>query len=226
MINQVRLLRKDCATSRNLRQAFRMYKNRASNQTLKKFQERVCHQHVEIEMIGVWDTAKALGIDYPILTRLAPMATDFHDDTIGGSVKYGFHAMALHETRTAFRAVLWDVKPGWKATLEQVWFLSAHSDIGGHVGAFPAARSLSNIPLVWMLERAVRCGLSLPDDWRKRFPCDPDAPAVGSLRGISKFFLFRVPRVIGQKPNEYLHHTTYDLFKGRDLPVPVQKHVM
>ena len=226
MINQVGLLRKECATSRNLRQAFRMYENHTSNDTVRKFHDHHCHQRVEIEMIGVWDTVKALGIDYPVLSRLAPMATDFHDDTIGGVVKYGFHAIALNETRTAYRAVLWDAKPDWDGTLEQVWFRGAHSDVGGHVGNFPQARQLSNIPLVWMLERVVRCGLPLPDDWRNRFPCDPEEPAVGTLRGISKFFLFREPRAVGQKPNEYLHHTTYDLFKGQNLPVPVQKHVI
>jgi len=225
MINQLGLLKKGCATSRNLRQAFRMYENRATGQTLDKFRRSVCHQDVDIEMIGVWDTVKALGIDYPILSRLAPMATDFHDDAIGNPVKYGFHAVALDETRTAYKAVLWDTKPDWAGTLEQVWFRGAHSDVGGHVGSFPKARPLSNIPLVWMLERTARCGLKLPKNWRDRFPIDPEAPAVGSLRGISKFFLFRAKRPIGQNPNEYLHHSAFDVFKGKELPVPVQKHV-
>lgn len=225
MINRLGLLRKDCATSRNLRQAFRLYESHASSKSIQDFRDAVCHADVEIEMIGVWDTVKALGIDYPILSRLAPMATDFHDDSISNPVKNAFHAIAIDETRTAYKAVLWDTKPDWKGNLEQVWFRGAHSDVGGHVGSFPKARNLSNIPLVWMLERAVRCGLTLPSDWRDRFSMDPEAPAVGSLRGISKFFIFRERRPLGQKPNEYLHHTTYDLFKGKELPLEVQKHV-
>ena len=225
MINRVGLLRKDCATSRNLRTAFRMYESRSSKNASASFHDQWCHQDVEIEMIGAWDTVKALGIDYPLLSRLAPMATDFHDDAIGNPVKNGFHAIALQETRSAYSAVLWDTKPDWQGNLEQVWFRGAHSDVGGHVGSFPAARRLSNIPLVWMLERVVRCGLKLPSDWRDRFPMDPEAPMVGSMRGISKFFLFRERRTVGQKPNEYLHHTTYDLFEGKELPIEVQKHV-
>lgn len=225
MINTIGLLRQDSATVSNLRQAFRLYENSASEEVIASFRHLNCHGDVPIEMIGVWDTVKALGIDYPILSRLAPMATDFHDDKIGGGVKYGFQALALHETRNAYRPVLWDVKPDWNGTLEQVWFRGAHSDVGGHVGSFPKARTLSNIPLVWMLERVVRCGLELPSGWRKRFPCDPEAPAVGSYRGISKFFLFRSRRMLGKKPEEFLHHSTYDLFKGKELPIPVQYHV-
>lgn len=101
-------------------------------------------------MIGVWDTVKALGLPYPMLTYLAPMATEFHSNNISDPVKSGYHALALDEDRTAYRPVIWDLEPGRKGHLEQVWFKGAHADIGGHVWKNPEARGLSNILLVWM----------------------------------------------------------------------------
>jgi len=160
-------------------------------------------------MIGVWDTVKALGIDYPILTRLAPMATEFHDDQIGANTKYGYQALALDERRTAFSPVLWSVPDDWTGTMEQAWFRGAHSDIGGNVWKYSQARPLSNIPLHWMLERVEKHGLTLPKDWKNRYRVDGNAPAIGDTRGIAKFFVLRTDREVGEHPYEYLHQTAH-----------------
>ena len=130
-------------------------------------------------MVGVWDTVKALGIPFPLLWRLAPKPTDFHNHALGDATRNGFQALALDETRTAFRPILWDTRPGWPGRLEQAWFRGAHGDVGGQIGDFQAARPLANIPLVWMLDNAERCGLPLPPDWRSRIPCDAAAPSLG-----------------------------------------------
>lgn len=223
MIAQVGLLRKETAIERRILHAFRFYECERSNIILDEFKKNFCHKNVPIQMIGIWDTVKSLGFQYPFLYRLAPMATEFHNDKIGGAVRFGFHALALNETRTAFRPVLWDKEEGWKGHLEQVWFQGAHSDIGGHVWAFPQARPLSNIPLVWMLERAENCGLTLPKDWQKRFPCDVTAPPIGDRYGIAKLFLSRKKRQLGNYPNEYIHPSAYLKNQNTTFSIPVLK---
>ncbi len=222
LINTLGLVRHDHATERNINQAFRLYEFDRPPEVKKIFCDKHCAPVVEIEMIGAWDTVKALGLPYPVLTRLAPMATEFHNDMIGSPVKNGFHALAIDENRQAYTPVLWQVEPGWSGHLEQVWFRGAHADIGGHVWAVPEARALSNIPLVWMLERAEICGMQLPENWRDRYPCDVHATAVGTRRGIAKFFLLREERRQGTAPNEYVHHTVLQIRPEDQYDIPVQ----
>jgi len=224
MIDRIGLLRKDKAIERNIRQAFRLYECEDTESVMKAFFDTNCHRDIDIEMIGVWDTVKALGIEYPILSRLAPMATEFHNDRISDHVKNGFHALAIDETRTAYTPVIWHTAPEWPGHLEQVWFRGAHSDVGGHIWRYPQARPLANIPLVWMLERAHKCGVKLPTDWKTRFPQDIQAPPQGSKRGIARFFLFRKPRNIGGCPSEYIHPTVLEHEPEFTASVPVQKN--
>jgi uncharacterized protein (DUF2235 family) len=224
MINVLGLLRSDATTKDHVKSAFKMYEYEDDMPAMKAFCDAYCHVEVRIEVIGVWDTVKALGIEYPVLSRLAPMATEFHNDRIGNPVRFAFQALALDETRMAYSPVLWHVNTDWDGHLEQVWFRGAHSDVGGHIWAFPKARPLSNISLVWMLERAIKCGLTLPEEWQSRFPCDPHATAHGDKRGISKFFLSRARRHIGQHPSEYLHSSVLKHNPNIELPVPIQKN--
>ena len=148
---------------------------------------------------------EALGLRLPLLWKLTEARHAFHTPHLGRSVRHGFHALALNETRVAFVPVLWTSPPDWTGNVEQVWFRGAHGDIGGQLGGFDAARPLSNIPLVWMLDRAEACGLPLPPRWRARFPCDPTAPMSGTLRGAGKLFLLRGRRPIGQDRSEHIH---------------------
>ena len=97
--------------------------------------------------------------------------------------------------------------------MEQVWFRGAHGDIGGQIGDLTAARPLANIPLVWMLERAETVGLQLPPGWRERFPCDVNAPMVGTFRSWGKWFLIRRKRQKLQDISERLHPSLAGLKK-------------
>lgn len=206
VIDLIGLLKPSEATPSNILQAFRYYKNpNPGSSAALAFAAARCCPNVKIEMVGVWDTVKALGIQYPVLWRLAPKPTDFHNHDLGDAIRNGFQALALNETRVAFSPVLWSCKKGWKGRLEQAWFRGGHADVGGQIGTYQAARPLSNIPLVWMLDHAESCGLPLPGDWRARFPQDPSAPAVGTFRGIAKYFLFRKNRMPLTDPSEYLH---------------------
>lgn len=213
VIDRVGLLRHDCATERNVRMAYRHYRLNPDGDVARAFFRAHCHPEVPIEMVGVWDTVKALGLRLPLLWKLTEKRHAFHNSHLGASIRHGFHALALDETREVFQPVLWDCPPGWEGNVEQVWFRGAHGDIGGQLGHFTQARPLSNIPLVWMLDRAEACGLDLPEGWRTRFPCDPQAPMVGTWRGWGLWFILRRRRRIGRDRSERLHET---------VPAPVR----
>jgi len=169
------------------------------------FAARYCHKDVEIEMVGVWDTVKALGLRLPLLWRWAERRHGFHNHQLGRHVKHGYHALALDETRQVFAPVLWECPHGHDGKVEQVWFRGSHGDVGGQLGGFEEARPLANVSLIWMLERAEDCGLPLPRDWRMRFAVDPGAPSVGTWRGWGKIFLLRGKRRVGLDNSERLH---------------------
>ncbi|QCO54989.1 DUF2235 domain-containing protein [Pseudorhodobacter turbinis] len=206
-IDQVGLLKPEHATQRNVRQAYRHYQLDPGSPAAKAFARQFCHEAVPIEMVGVWDTVKALGVRLPFLWMLTEHEHAFHNHALGHSIKHGFQALALHETRVVFTPVLWTCPPNWSGNIEQMWFRGSHADIGGQIGSFPAARPLSNIPLVWMLERMEACGIALPEGWKNRYPCDAAAPSVGTWRGFGALFLLRRRRVVGADPSESIHPT-------------------
>ncbi|MBR9843454.1 MAG: DUF2235 domain-containing protein [Rhodobacteraceae bacterium] len=205
IIDEVGLLRSACATERNVRQAYRLYEMNPEGAAAQAFATAHCHGAVEIEMVGVWDTVKALGLRLPVLWRLTEARHAFHSAALGPSIRHGFHALALDETREVFAPVLWSCPEDWPGRAEQVWFRGGHGDVGGQLGGDETARPLANIPLVWMLERAESCGLPLPEGWRGRFACDAEAPMVGTWQGWGKMFLLRRKRVVGEDPSESIH---------------------
>lgn len=207
MIDRIGLLQHGHATERMILQAYRHYECAPAAEAAQVFSQRYCHEGAEIEMLGVWDTVKALGLRLPVLWQLTEPRHAFHSHELGRAIRRGFHALALNETREAFAPVLWSCSPGFDGHVEQVWFRGTHGDVGGQLGGFEPARPLSNIPLVWMLEKGAACGLPLPEDWRTRFPCDPEAPSVGTWRGWGKLFVLRKPRLVGLDPSERLHVT-------------------
>jgi len=225
MIERVGLLRREEATERNIRYAYRLYEMGADSAA---FRQAHCHAgEVPIEMIGVWDTVKALGLRLPFIWRLSERKHSFHDHALGNSVKHGFHALAFHETRVAYAPVLWVTHEGRRGEMVQMWFRGTHGDVGGQLGGYYQARPLSNIPLVWMLEKAETLGLAMPDGWRLSFPQDPTAPSVGKWRGWAILFLARRRRVAGADPSERFHASLQDErgvaeLMARAETVPVQ----
>jgi uncharacterized protein (DUF2235 family) len=213
VIDRVGLLTAEHATERNVEIAYRHYRRGIDGAAQRAFVKRFCHAEAPVEMVGVWDTVKALGFRAPVVWKFAEERHRFHNHALGPTVRRGFHALALHETREVYAPVLWTSPEGWDGHVEQVWFRGTHGDVGGQLAGFEAARPLANIPLVWMLGNAEACGLALPEGWRARFPCDPDAPSVGSMRGWGKLFVLRKRRVVGADPSEAIHPTA-------EQPVP------
>ena len=207
VIDRVGLLSANDATVSNIRTAYRHYEAGATSESAAAFRKAYCVENVEIEAVAVWDTVKALGICWPIIWRWMEAKHQFHNHALGDVVRNGFHALALDERRQAYAPVLWDSRPDWTGSIEQVWFKGTHGDIGGQLSGREHARPLANIPLVWMLERLEMCGVTFPAGWRDRFPQDPTAPSIGGWSGWSKVFWNRSKRAVGLDPSEQIHET-------------------
>ena len=205
VIHHVGLVKMDCATERMVREAYRHYRFEMDPKVAGEFSERYCHKDVPIEMIGVFDTVKSLGFRAPFVWKWEEVKHAFHNHELAPNVRHGFHALALDENREAFAPVLWECPPGHSGVVEQVWFPGSHGDVGGQLSGYDPARPLANSPLVWMLDRIEQCDLQLPQGWRSRFPTDPGAASVGTIRGWGKFFLARRKRVYGRDMSEALH---------------------
>ncbi|PTV96275.1 putative alpha/beta hydrolase family protein DUF2235 [Rhodobacter aestuarii] len=204
LIDKVGLLKASAATERNVLQAWRHYMAGVGSDA---FRERNCHRTTRIEMVGVFDTVAALGPRFPFRTASSAARVDFHDHDLGPSVRHGFQALALHETRQVLAPLMWNREETGAHRIEQVWFRGCHADIGGQLAGEERARPLANIPLVWMMERAEGLGLELPFNWRANFPRDAAAPSVGSWGGWGKTSLLRAPRVVHRCASERIHET-------------------
>jgi uncharacterized protein (DUF2235 family) len=152
-------------------EAFALYRDRTSQTHPRAlasqiFREMYAHDDDEIYFIGVWDTVGALGIptELPGWEWLSERLTGweemwgFHDTRLSSHVKFAYHALAIDETREPFKPTMWtqdDAAHG--QTLEQVWFAGVHTEVGGG----SADASLSDIALLWMVEKAKECGLAV-----------------------------------------------------------------
>jgi uncharacterized protein (DUF2235 family) len=122
------------------------------------FRRSYSHPDTHIEFVGVWDTVGALGIPIdgfrpPLLSKL----WTFHDTKLSRYVRNAYHAIAVDERRQPFKPTLWVKQDDARdQTLEQVWFAGVHCDVGGGYRD-PA---LSEIPLLWMADKARGCGLA------------------------------------------------------------------
>lgn len=116
---------------------------------------------VDISFLGVWDTVGALGVPLVGLRLLTRLPYRFHDTELSGIVKRAYHAVAIDEKRRAFQPTLWTNAPKPGQHLEQVWFAGVHSNVGG---GYPD-RGLSDITLLWMIDRARAAGLSFKEDY-------------------------------------------------------------
>lgn len=139
------------------------------------------HAEAEVRFLGVWDTVGSLGIPGNLLAAANKQKFAFHNTSPSPIVRHGVQALALDEHRHDFIPTFWTGAAPPDTVIEQVWFAGAHADVGGGY----KTRTLADIPLVWMAERAEADGLAL--DWT----CLPDpaaldvaAPAHDSSSGL------------------------------------------
>lgn len=174
--------------------AYELYRER-TNQARPRgveaqlFRRSFSHE-TPVRFIGVWDTVGAHGI--PVgggrLAEWLNRRWQFHNNELSSEVQAAFQALAVDEYRRAFRPAIWRQSDSARdQRLEQVWFAGAHSDVGGGL----QQTGLSDIALLWMVDRARECGLEfLPDTFRAIGPAGtvvaPDAlgPIDRSRRGL------------------------------------------
>ena len=150
--------------------AMKLYRNRYDDTAPDAPRARIFRNtysyEPDIKFIGVWDTVGSLGVPgvHLWLARLLRIDWQFHDTALSRSVKNAFHALAIHERRSDFKPTLWkkqDFPGASEQTLEQVWFSGVHCDVGG---GYPEAQ-LSDVVLLWMIDKAKSCGLGFREDF-------------------------------------------------------------
>ena len=135
------------------------------------FKDR-CSRECPTYLIGVWDTVASVG--YIRQKR-------FSNSVLKPDVRFGYQALAINERRYFFQPSIWDEEVSQEGqTIEQVWFAGCHGDVGGQ----DADRGISDIPLVWMLNRAENCGLKLRSSWQDDLNPDPLAKVRDSDTGF------------------------------------------
>jgi hypothetical protein len=136
-----------------------------------------------IEIIGLWDTVA--------FDKLGKGKINLRDTFFPKYVRYGFHALALDEERSAYQPVLWNElrgAGGEPQELLQVWFSGDHLDIGGG----KEDSRLSDIALVWMIDQCCKHDqLSFDIDGYLRAPNPVNIPDMWATRNgpLRKFHI-------------------------------------
>ncbi len=168
-------------------------------------------EETNIKFIGVWDTVGSLGNPL-FLQGIVSARNEFHDTELSSKIENAFHALAIDEKRNNFQAALWHQQPNsGKQVLEQVWFVGVHSDVGG---GYPDT-GLSDIPLQWIMEKAMSCNLTF-----NAIDLHPDPMGLKheTMKGLYKLGA-KLNRPIGLKipgvgaTNEKLHPSVLERYK-------------
>lgn len=134
--------------------ASEIYNTHDNDDVAQGFKSTYCRE-CKPYFIGVWDTVGSLGHVYA--------RKKFFNPRLNSDITFGYQAMAIDEKRKKFPVSIWnEARKAPHQTIEQVWFAGVHSDVGGWYDE----RDLSDISLMWMLEKAEAKGLILREGWR------------------------------------------------------------
>lgn len=218
-------------------EAYELYRDKSSKThprgTEATLFRRSYSHETRIRFIGVWDTVGALGI--PIdgaIAKLINQRWEFHDLKLSGIVDEACQALAIDEKRGPFRPTLWEPQdnPPPHQTVEQVWFAGVHSDVGG---GYPD-HEVSDIALLWMVDRARNAGLSFyPDAFAEPDVASPARPnddacaltkvqpdPLGRIHETQTGLYKRIPsfnRTLGvtDEAHEYIASSAVERLEGR-----------
>jgi len=124
---------------------------------------------VPIRFIGVWDTVGALGVPFGNIPIISRSNYKFLETDLRINNDNAYHALAIDEHRRDFAPTLWTktVKKNEESypprpieSVEQRWFVGAHANVGG---GYPND-GLAQIPLKWLMSKAIIHGLSFQRD--------------------------------------------------------------
>lgn len=172
-----------------IEQAYRIYRIRNRRKREKKAREFIARNHTmwcKIRFLGVWDTVAALGVPFKsidvILDKLPFLRHRFHDFRLSPSVENAYHALAIDDERLTFHPVLWKPEKTSYQDIKQVWFCGVHTDVGGGY----KEQELSDIPLVWMMQMAVKHGLKIYPKHKVKIKQDINGIMHDSRQGFPK----------------------------------------
>ncbi len=172
-----------------IRQAYKIYRISDSEKRENKAREFINKNHTmwcRVTFLGVWDTVAALGVPSKsidlILDKLPFLRHKFHNFHLSPSVENAYHALAIDDERLTFHPVLWEPKKKSYQDMKQVWFCGAHTDVGGGY----KEQELSSIPLVWMMQMAVKHGLRIYPEHKVEINQDINGILHDSRQGILK----------------------------------------
>jgi uncharacterized protein (DUF2235 family) len=117
---------------------------------------------------GVWDTVGELGVPVPCAPKVSRADFAFLETDLRINDTHAYHALAIDEHRPAFAPTLWvkstpkqgaTYPPRDLAHVEQRWFVGAHANVGGGY----EDDLLAQIPLAWLMSKAMAHGLEFKD---------------------------------------------------------------
>lgn len=144
--------------------AYRIYTINDPDKRKKKADELISRNRamwITVTFLGCYDTVAALGLPVRTLSVLLDgfpfFRHRFHNFRLSKSVEHAYHALAIDDERKTFHPVLWTREADPGQTIRQVWFSGMHTDVGG---GYPS-QELSDIPLMWLTQQAMKHGLLL-----------------------------------------------------------------
>ncbi len=158
LIRNVGLVKKEHAPNEDaddnkvIEEGYELYRTRDDGpdaDTAIAFRDQYTWGLVPIKFVGVWDTVGSLGIPFGVQGMINNDRYAFHDTRLSGIVEHSYHALAVDEYREDYEPTLWKGPKKDGQTMEQVWFVGAHSDVGGS-----SRRAFGQITLRWMMEKA------------------------------------------------------------------------
>ncbi|KAL8960392.1 MAG: hypothetical protein Q9193_002894 [Seirophora villosa] len=124
-------------------------KNKKDEEYMEAFKKTFCRDEVHVHFLGLFDCVNSVGqFDLPFTSSSFQQIPT----KVAANVR---HAVAINERRIKFKPALFhqDGHDLIHGKLKEVWFAGAHGDIGG---GWPLAkkqtRTLSSLPLKWMLD--------------------------------------------------------------------------
>ncbi len=181
-----------------IKQAYKIYKKKDKGKREERAKAFVAKHHTmwcRIHFLGVWDTVAALGIPIKLIDALVDKVPffrhKFHDLRLSESVEHAYHALAIDDERKTFHPTVWDNKDLLDyQTVKQVWFCGMHTDVGGGY----KEQELSDIALVWMVQRAVERGLRIYPHYDVHINQDANGTMHDSRKGWWQQFYQKATR--------------------------------
>ena len=208
VIDRIGLLRGEMATERNVRLAWRHYRCDPDSPAAAAIRARILPSDAAIEMVGLWDTVKALGLCVPVLWRFRADRNGFHNHHLGHR-----HAPRLSRARPRrdaarpTRRSCGRLPAGFRRPCRAG--LVSRLPLGCGRSALRLSRGAAPGQHPAGLDARADGGLRAAPagGWRARFPQDVDAPSLGTWAGWGKVLLVAGPahrraRPVGTPPRE------------------------